>query len=157
MKMRVPRSPTRRRTRQWLGRRRTSPTDRDRGSAAVETPIAVGALFLVIVFVVGATRIMTHEGEMASAARAGARAAAAARNPAEAQQRASAAVTEALGKSACAGAPGVQVIGWAPGATVRVEVTCMTDLNGLQTLYDGNRDVTVSAVEYVDLLRGVDD
>lgn len=135
--------------------RRCRRTADDRGSAGIETPIAVTALFLVVIFVVGAARIMTHDGEVASAARAGVRAAAAARNSDDAYQRAVAAVAESLSTSACAGPPQVTVSGWAPGATVTVTVTCSTNLSGVRTLFD-DREVTVTAVEYVDLLRGED-
>ena len=57
----------------------------DSGGAGIETPIAVSALLLVVFFVVGGMRIVNTNGDVTSSARSGARAAATARTPGQAQ------------------------------------------------------------------------
>ena len=56
---------------------------------------------------------------------------------------------------ACAGGPGVSVSGaGVPGNAVTVTVTCTVSLSDVVIVgFPGSRNVTVSAVEYVDSTR----
>ena len=131
---------------------------RDAGSAGIETAFAVTALLMVLFFVVGGMRIVGAGGDVSSAARSGARAAATARTPHEAHGDARAVVAEALtGRGvACSGGPRVSVDGGGvAGGAVTVTVTCDISLQDVVIAgFPGRRTVTVSAVEYVDRIRG---
>lgn len=129
----------------------------DRGSAGIETVFAVTGLLLMLFFVVGGMRVVNTNGDVASAARAGARAAATARTPSQASSDAQAVVSNMLaGRGvACAGGPSVSVSGaGVPGNAVTVTVTCVVSLGDVVLAgFPGSRNVTVSAVEYVDATR----
>ncbi|MFK8025153.1 MAG: TadE/TadG family type IV pilus assembly protein [Ilumatobacter sp.] len=130
----------------------------DGGSAGVETAFAVTALLLVLFFVVGGMRLVGADGDVSSAARAGARAAASARSSADADAAARAVVAGALsGRGvACTGGPRVSVSGAGePGQAVTVEVSCNVSLRDVVAAgFPGTRTVSASAVEYVDQIRG---
>lgn len=130
----------------------------DAGSAGIETAFAVTALLLVLFFVVGGMRIVGANGDVSSAARAGARAAATARTRGGADSDARAVVSEALtGRGvACSGGPQVSVAGTGvAGGAVTVTVTCNVSLQDVVIAgFPGSRTVTVMAVEYVDRIRG---
>lgn len=130
----------------------------DRGGAGIETTFAVTALLLVLFFVVGGMRIVNTNGDVSSSARSGARAAATARTPGQAESAAQTVVSNALaGRGvACAGGPSVSVSGaGVPGGVVTVTVTCSVSLDDVVVAgFPGSRTVSVSAVEYVDAIRG---
>ena len=71
----------------------------DRGSAEIEIPIAVMGLILVLLLIVGGLRISNMNGDVQSAAHAGARAAAAERDMGSAQVAAQRVVSAALAES----------------------------------------------------------
>lgn len=135
-----------------------TPLRDDRGGAGIETTFAITALLMVLFFVVGAMRITGADGDVASAARAGARAAATARTEAAAKTDADSVVANALASSgvACSGGPTVDVKGaGVAGNTVTVEVTCVVSLSDVALVgFPGTRDVVASAFEYVDQIRG---
>lgn len=137
---------------------RTRPTrcGGDDGSAAIEAPIAVTALILVLLVIVGGLRISNMNGDVQSAAHAGARAAAAERDSGAAQAAASRVVSAALAESGVGcGSPAVGVSGDLSGGAVRVTVTCVVSLSDVTMAgFPGSRTVTVSAVELTDQLRG---
>jgi Flp pilus assembly protein TadG len=130
---------------------------RDVGSAGIETVFAVTGLLLVLFFVVGGMRVVNSNGDVSAAARAGARAAATARTSGQANSDAVAVVTNMLaGRGvACTGGPSVSVNGaGVPGNAVTVTVTCNVSLSDVVIVgFPGSRNVTVSAVEYVDTAR----
>lgn len=131
--------------------------DRDRGTASVETAIAIVALLAMAFFIVGALRIVGTGGDVDSAARAGARAAAGEYNPAAAQAAASAVVSSALSDRgvACQNLA-VAVSGdLSPGSVVSVDVSCTVGLNDVVLAgFPGSRTVSGHGVEYVDVVRG---
>lgn len=131
--------------------------ERDTGSAGIETAFAVTALLLVLFFVVGGMRVVNSNGDVAAAARAGARAAATARTSGQASSDAGAVVSNMLADRgvACSGGPAVSVNGaGVPGNAVTVTVTCTVSLSDVVIVgFPGSRNVTVSAVEYVDATR----
>lgn len=127
---------------------------RDAGSAGLETAFAVTALLLVLFFVVGGMRVITSNGDVAAAARSGARAAATARTAGEANTDAATVVANMLASRgvACSGGPGVSVSGaGVPGGAVTVTVSCTVSLGDVVIVgFPGSRNVSVSAVEYID-------
>jgi Flp pilus assembly protein TadG len=128
---------------------------RDRGTAGVETAIAVTALLLVAFFIVGALRITNSGGDVQAAARAGARAAAVARTAGEGQSVAVCVVQTALANRgvACSGGPQVSAVRSSGLATVTV--TCVVALGDVSPAgFDGARTVTATASERVDPIRG---
>lgn len=131
---------------------------RDVGSAGIETAFAVTALLMMLFFVVGGMRIVGANGDVSSAARSGARAAAVARTSDQAHGDARTVVSEALtGRGvACSGGPQVGVEGAGiPGGAVTVTVSCDVSLQDVVIAgFPGTRTVTVTAVEYVDQIRG---
>ena len=130
----------------------------DRGGAGIETTFAVTALLLVLFFVVGGMRIVNTNGDVSSSARSGARAAATARTAGQAQSAAQSVVSNMLADRgvACTGGPSVSVSGAGiPGGVVTVTVTCAVSLDDVVVAgFPGSRSVSVSAVEYVDSIRG---
>ena len=130
---------------------------RDVGSAGIETVFAVIGLLLVLFFVVGGMRVVNSNGDVSAAARSAARAAATARTSGQANSDAVAVVTNMLaGRGvACVGGPSVSVDGaGVPGNAVTVTVTCNVSLSDVVIVgFPGSRNVTVSAVEYVDTAR----
>ncbi len=130
----------------------------DSGSAGVETAIAVVALLSVMFFVVGALRITNAGGDVKAAARAGARAAATANSAGEAQARASRVTADALSERgvSCDGGPSVSTSGGGIAQSiVTVTVSCTVSLGDvLFGGFPGSRNVTSSAVEFTDQIRG---
>ncbi|MGE0795441.1 MAG: TadE/TadG family type IV pilus assembly protein [Acidimicrobiia bacterium] len=129
----------------------------DRGSASVEAAIAVVALLAMAFFVVGALRVVGTGGDVNSAARAGARAAAAEYQPTSAQAAAAQVVSAALADRGVACTDlAVAVLGdLAPGSVVAVDVTCTVDLSDVVLAgFPGSRTVSGHGVEYVDAVRG---
>jgi Flp pilus assembly protein TadG len=130
---------------------------RDRGSASVEAAIAVVALLAMAFFVVGALRVVGAGSDVSSAARAGARAAAAEYRPAAAQSAAAEVVSSALSDRGVACVDlAVSVSGdLSPGSVVTVDVTCTVDLGDVVLAgFPGSRTVSGHGVEYVDVVRG---
>lgn len=129
----------------------------DDGGAGVETAFAVTALLLVLFFVVGGMRVVGSNGDVSSAARSGARAAATARTQGDADSGALDVVSAALsGRGvACEGGPGVSVSPLeSESRVVSVTVTCVVSLDDVVLAgFPGSRTVTVTAVEYVDQIR----
>jgi Flp pilus assembly protein TadG len=130
---------------------------RDRGSAGVEAALAVVALLAVGFFVVGALRVTGSSSDVDSAAHAGARAAAAAYEPAVAQASASAVVRQVLSDRgvACQDLT-VSVSGdLAAGSVVVVDVSCTVRLDDAALAgFPGAKTVTGRGVEQVDVIRG---
>lgn len=131
--------------------------ERDRGSASVEAAIAVVALLAMAFFVVGGLRVVGTGGDVDSAARAGARAAAAAYEPGTAQVAAAQVVSTTLTDRgvACTNLA-VSVSGdLTPGSVVSVDVSCTIDLSDVVLAgFPGHRTVSGRGVEYVDSVRG---
>lgn len=131
--------------------------ERDDGSASVETAIAIVALLAMAFFIVGALRVVGTGVDVDSAARAGARAAAAEYQPAAAQAAASAVVSSALSDRGVACHDlAVAVSGdLSPGSVVSVEVTCIVGLDDVVLAgFPGSRTVSGQGIEYVDAVRG---
>jgi len=130
----------------------------DAGSAGVETALAVLALISMTFFLVGALRITNTSGDVSSAARAGARAAASAGDLASARSEANRVVTAMLSSRgvACSGGPSVSVNGGGTAAsTVTVSVACTVNLGDVVLGgFPGSRSVDAEATEYTDTLRG---
>lgn len=134
-----------------------SDRDRDRGSASVETAIAIVALLAMAFFIVGALRVVGTGGDVDSAARAGARAAAAEYQLAAAQAAASAVVSSALSDRGVACQDlAVAVSGdLTLGSVVSVDVSCTVGLDDVVLAgFPGSRTVSGRGVEYVDAVRG---
>lgn len=130
---------------------------RDRGSASVEAAVAVVALLGMAFLAVGALRVVGTGGDVDSAARAGARAAAAEYQPAAAHAAASQVVSNALADRGVACADlAVAVSGdLSPGSVVAVDVTCVVDLGDVvRAGFPGSRTVSGHGLEYVDAVRG---
>ncbi|HWL44325.1 MAG TPA: hypothetical protein VNQ73_15395 [Ilumatobacter sp.] len=125
--------------------------------------MAVTALLAVTWFTVGALRVTNSGGDVVSAARAGARAAATARSGSE-HSAAHAVAAAALADRgvACAGGPAVTVTpgvtsagGTEPVRTMTVSVTCAVQLDDVALAFRSpSRIVSASATELVDPLRG---
>lgn len=128
----------------------------DVGSAEVEIPIAVTGLIMTMLLIVGGLRISNMNGDVRSAAHAGARAAAAERDLGSAQVAAQRVVSAALAESGVGcPAPTVAVTGDLSGGLVTVQVSCTVSLADVTLAgFPGSRTVTVSAVELTDQLRG---
>lgn len=135
----------------------TSPA-RDSGTAGIETAVALTALLLVVFFAVGAIRITGTSGDVGTAARAAARAAATGRTSSAGNDLATAVATRILADRgvACNGGPSIDADGaGVPGGAVTVTVTCQVDLGDVAFAgFPGVRTVTASATEYVDSIRG---
>jgi len=128
----------------------------DEATSAIELPIAVAGLVLVMLLTVGGLRISNMNSDVQSAAHAAARAAAAERTPLAAQAAASIVATRALAQSGvgCA-SPLVVVSGDVGGGVVRVQVTCTVSLSDVTAAgFPGSRTVTATAIEVTDQLRG---
>ena len=131
--------------------------DRDRGSAGVETVFAVTALLAVAFFVIRAIRIVGSGGDVDSAARAGARAAAAEYNVPAAQTAARAVIANVLADRGVACANLSVAIGGdlSPGTIVVVDVTCTVRLSDVVLAgFPGSRTVSGRGIELVDAVRG---
>ena len=113
-------------------------------------------LLLVLMLIVGGLRISNMNGDVQSAAHAGARAAAAERDIGSAQAAAKRVVSNALAESGVGcPAPSVSVSGDLDGGLVTVSVTCTVSLADVALAgFPGSRTVSVSAVELTDQLRG---
>ena len=129
----------------------------DQGTAGVDAAIAVTGLLLVAFFIIGALRVVGTGGDVDAAARAGARAAAAAYDPATARAAASEVVAGALADRgvACQDLY-VEVEGdAAAGSVVRVEVTCTVGLDDVALVgFGASRTMHGVGVEYADTVRG---
>jgi Flp pilus assembly protein TadG len=131
--------------------------ERDRGSASVEAAIAIVALLAMAFFIVGAIRVVGTGGDVDSAARAGARAAAAEYQSFAAHAAATAVVSSALSDRGVACQDlAVSVSGdLTPGSIVSVDVTCTVGLGDVVLAgFPGSRTVSGHGVEYVDAVRG---
>lgn len=127
---------------------------RDRGTAATEVAFAVMIMFAVILMVAGAARVTSANGEVQSAARAAARAAAAGRDGSEAVGLAQQAAAAALVDSNC-GDVHADVKGFAPGGQVAVTVTCTLPMGSTSAVgFDAARTVSAVATERVEVVRG---
>lgn len=140
-----------------------TPPVRDRGSAGVEAALAVTSLLLVAWFTVGALRVTTTSGDVGAAARAGARAAAAARSGFEhaAGENIAAQALADRGVACVGGADvsvieGVTQVGAAdPVRTMTVTVACTVGLGDVTPAgFQPSRAVSATATEMVDPLRG---
>lgn len=128
---------------------------RDRGSAALEAPIAVGALFAVLMFVVGGVRLVNTNGAVNAAARAAARAAAIERSTDGSGDAAQAAAAASLSKTGAGCVGGPTTASNTSNGVVSVTVMCVVSLSDVVFAgFPGHRTVTATAVEHVDELRG---
>lgn len=129
-------------------------TMRDRGTAATEMAFAVTVMLLAIMFAVGASRVVNANGEIKSAARSAARAAAAGRDDIEADALARAAAKRALSDSECGGVTAT-LDSFAIGGAATVTVTCTIPMGSTSIAgFGSSRSLTASASERVDSLRG---
>ena len=130
---------------------------RDRGSAGVETAIAVVGLMMVGFFVIGGIRVVGAGSDVDSAARSAARAAAAEYDVDGATAAAEGVAATVLADRgvACQGLS-VSVGGdLSPGSVVVVDVTCTVSLADVVLAgFPGSRTVTGRGVEQVDVVRG---
>jgi len=132
-------------------------TERDRGSAGVEAALAVTALLAVAFLAVGGIRILSSGSDVDAAARAGARAAAAEYNWADAEAAASHVVAQSLADRGVACSSMSVTVGGdlSAGSTISVSVTCVVSLADVVLAgFPGARTVTGSGVEFVDAVRG---
>ena len=129
----------------------------ERGSAGVDASIAITGLLMMLFLVVGGLRIAGTDGDVDAAARAGARAASQAYDSTAGQSAARAVVEDALASRgvACRNLLVTASGSWAPGGSVRVDVSCTIDLSDVTLAgLPGDRLSTGSAVEVVDVIRG---
>jgi Flp pilus assembly protein TadG len=106
--------------------------DTERGSMVVEFAIAAPILIGLMLFMVGAGRVVTGFGQVDGAARDGARAASIARTPGEAQQAAASAVQSDLNGVCTGGLTIFPVTGFDQGsASVTLRITCRMNLGYL--------------------------
>lgn len=128
----------------------------DDGFAAVELPIAVTALILVMLLMIGGLRISNMRGDVQSAAHAGARAAAAERDLGAATSAANRVVTASLAESGVGcGSPSVAVSGDLTGGEVTVIVRCNVQLDDVTLAgFPGSTTTTATGVARSDELRG---
>ncbi len=134
----------------------------ERGS--VSTAIGVMIFLPILAFAMAAMRIVQMNGDVGSAARAGARAASLTYTPGDATEQTEDVVTDVLADRGVncqslvttivrieTGANGFIV----PGSTILIEVTCDVDLSqSIIAGFPGTRTITVQAVSQVDNLRG---
>ena len=127
----------------------------DDGFAAVELPIAVTAMILVMLLMVGGIRVTNMRGDVQSAAYSGARAAAAERNAGSATSAARRVVSASLADSGVGcGSPGVSVAGDFAGGSVTVTVTCTVSLSDVTLAgFPGSTTVTASGTSSTETLR----
>ena len=128
----------------------------DDGFAAAELPIAVTALILVMLLMVGGIRLSNTRGDVESAAHAGARAAAAQRTMGAANAAATRVVNASLARSgvACA-SPSTTTSGDLSGGTVTVTVSCNVSLADVSLAgFGGSQTITATAAARSDELRG---
>ena len=131
--------------------------ERDRGSAGVEAALAVVALLMVGFFIIGGLRIVGSGSDVDSAARAGARAAAAEYDSGSAEAAASAVVASTLSDRGVACAQLSVSVGGdlSPGSVVVVDVTCTVQLADVVLAgFPGSRTVSGRGIEQVDVVRG---
>ena len=131
--------------------------ERDRGSAGVEAALAVVALLMVGFFIIGGLRIVGSGSDVDSAARAGARAAAAEYDSGSAEAAASAVVASTLsGRGVSCAQLSVSIGGdLSPGSVVVVDVTCTVQLADVVLAgFPGSRTVSGRGIEQVDVVRG---
>ncbi len=129
----------------------------ERGASGVDAGLAVTALLMMLMLVVGGLRVSGTDGDVAAAARAGARAASQAYSAAEGEAAARAVVDRALSDRgvACVNLTTSVSGDWSPGGTVRVEVSCSIDLSDAVLVgLPGTRHTTGVGIEVVDALRG---
>ena len=110
--------------------------ERDRGSVALEAAIIAPGLIFLLCLVIAYGRIMLAGGTVEAAARAAAREASLARNPAEAKARAAAAAESSLAELRCTStAVDVDTSGFAVPAgqiaSVKATVSCTVGLSDL--------------------------
>lgn len=130
---------------------------RERGSSHLTFALALGLLLMMLLLVVGGMRIIGTNGDVEAAARAGARAASQAYDPAAGQAAATRVVADALEDRgvACIGFSVVTSGDWSPGSTIRVDVTCTIDLSDVALAgFPGTRQTTGTGIEVIDRLRG---
>jgi Flp pilus assembly protein TadG len=103
----------------------------EEGQAIAELVIVTPVLLLVIVLMISLGRIVSAQGDVESAARAGVQAAVVQDNPSDAQAQAVAAVASTLGTAGLT-CPSPHVTtntsDFTPGGSVSVTVTCVTSL-----------------------------
>jgi len=129
----------------------------ERGAAGIEMGIAVTGFLLATFLVVGGLRITTAKGEVAAAARAGARAAAQSYEISAATTAAHQVANDALGDRgiACRDLD-VRVEGsFTAGSVVTTTVSCQVDLGDVVLVGFGRQTtVQATAAELTDVIRG---
>lgn len=131
--------------------------DRDRGSGGVEAVFAVTALLAVAFFIIGAIRIVGSGSDVDSAARAGARAAAAEYSALAAEAAAHSVISAVLADRGVACADLSVSVGGdlSPGSVVVVDVRCTVRLTDVVLAgFPGSRTVSGRGIEMVDAVRG---
>lgn len=129
----------------------------ERGSSHLTVAFAMAMLLGMLLLVVGGMRIIGTNGDVEAAARAGARAATQAYDPASGRAAANRVVVDALADRgvACVELTVVTTGDWSPGSTIRVEVTCTIDLSDVTLAgFGGTRQTTGTGIEVIDRLRG---
>ena len=130
----------------------------DGGSAAAELVLFTPLLFVVLLLIVAAGRLVDARLQVDSAAMQAARAASLARDPATA-----AAQADATARAALAGehitcdplAVSPDTGAFRPGGLVTVQVTCTVSLAGLALLHvPGSRTLTARFTSPIDVYRG---
>ena len=127
----------------------------DDGFAAAELPLAITALLMVMLLMVGGLRISNMRGDVEAAARAGARAAASERDFSAAKAAATSVAKATLKQSGLGcGTPSVSAGGDLSGGLVTVTVTCKVTLSDATLAgFPGSHTITVTASERSDQLR----
>lgn len=131
--------------------------ERDEGTAGVEAALAVVALLMVGFFIIGGLRIVGSGSDVDSAARAGARAAAAEYDSAGAEAAASAIVQSILSDRGVACADLSVSVGGdlSAGSVVVVDVTCTVHLADVVLAgFPGSKTMSGRGIEQVDVVRG---
>ena len=135
----------------------TPPALPDRGSAGVETAIAVVALLAVGFFVIGALRVVGSGSDVNAAAHSAARAAAAEYDIGAASAAASRIASGVLAdRGVACQAMSVSVGGdFVAGGIVTVDVSCTVSLADVVLAgFPGSRTVHGHGVEQIDAIRG---
>lgn len=137
------------------------PHGAERGAAATELVLVTPLLILLLLFVTFVGRLAGARSDVVGASRDAARVASLARTQVVAETDAGAAAAASLDDAGieCSSLDViVRAGGFAPGATVSVDVRCTVEISDLALLrLPGARTVSSTSVEVVDRFRGVED
>ena len=131
----------------------------EQGQAIAELVIVVPVLLFVVVLMVGIGRIDSAQGDVQSAARAGAQAAVVQADPNDAQLQATSVADSTLaGAGLTCPSPQVttDVSDFTPGGWVSVTVTCVTSLADVSVPgLPGSKTLTATSLAHIDPYRAV--